>query len=62
MTARLRGDPVRLGVDAGPSLLMVAVCCWLLLRRLRLPADTFDAVRPTFWPDENGPLPAIMRP
>jgi hypothetical protein len=25
-------------------------------------ADAFDAVRPTFWPDETEPLPAIMRP
>ncbi len=25
-------------------------------------ADTFDAVRPAFWPDETERLPVIMRP
>lgn len=60
--AFLKGDDVTLGADAGPSLVMVAVCCWLLVRWLRALADTFDAVRPTFWPDETGQLPAIMRP
>jgi hypothetical protein len=34
----------------------------LLVRWLTVLADTFDAVRPTFWPDETEPLPAIMRP
>jgi hypothetical protein len=49
----LRGDDVQLGADAGPSLVMVAVCCGLLTRWLRVLADPTDAVRPTFWPDET---------
>jgi hypothetical protein len=60
--ALLHGDKLTLGADAGPSLVMVGVCCWLLVRWLAVLADTFDAVRPTFWPDEVDPLPAIMRP
>jgi hypothetical protein len=32
---------------------MVAVCCGLLSRWLRVLADPTDAVRPTFWPDER---------
>ncbi len=61
VAAFLRGDDLTLGADAGPSLVMVAVCCWLLVRWLRALADTFDAVRPTFWPDETEHLPVIMR-
>jgi len=62
VAALLRGDPVHLGADAGPSLVMVAGCCWLLVRWLHLLADTVDAVRPTFWPVESPPPPVIMRP
>lgn len=42
---------VKLGPDAGPSLLMVAVCCWLLARWVReMTLIDLPAVRPTFWP------------
>lgn len=54
VAALVGGDPVDLGADAGPSLVMLAVCGWLLVRWLRDLADTFDAVRPTFWPAEPG--------
>jgi hypothetical protein len=52
VVAGLLGDSdVTLGPDAGPSLVMVAVCCWLLVRWLReVTTAGPDAVRPTFWP------------
>jgi hypothetical protein len=56
------GDPVHLGADAGPSLLMVVVCCWPLVRWLRDLVGTVDAARPPFWPEEAAPAPVIMRP
>lgn len=49
------GSSVSLGPDAGPSLVMVAVSCWLLVRWVReLGGAGADAVRPTFWPPESG--------
>jgi len=62
IAALFAGDRVTLGADAGPSLVMVVACWWLLVRWLGVLADTFEAVRPTFWPDETEPAPAIMRP
>ncbi|MDX6359540.1 MAG: hypothetical protein QOH37_2594 [Nocardioidaceae bacterium] len=55
VVAGLLGDSdVTLGPDAGPSLVMVAVCCWLLVRWLReMAAAGPDAMRPTFWPTER---------
>lgn len=52
VVAGLVGDSdVTLGPDAGPSLVMVAVCCWLLVRWMRELAGAGPrAVRPTFWP------------
>jgi hypothetical protein len=54
VVAGLLGDShVTFGPDAGPSLVMVAVCCWLLVRWLReMAVAGRDAVRPTFWPVE----------
>lgn len=54
VVAGLLGDSdVELGPDAGPSLVMVAVCCWLLGQWLReLSTSGPDAVRTTFWPAE----------
>jgi hypothetical protein len=53
VAAALRDQPVHLGADAGPSLLMLAVCGALLVRWLRALTRTTDAVRPTFWPEES---------
>jgi hypothetical protein len=53
LAALVNDQAVRLGADAGPSVVMVGICGWLLLRWKRELAGTFDAVRATFWPDED---------
>jgi hypothetical protein len=55
VAALVEGDHVDLGADAGPSLVMLAVCGWLLVRWLHDLADASDGVRPTFWPADPGP-------
>jgi hypothetical protein len=48
----VRGDDVSLGADAGPSLVMVAVCVWLARRWwLALPVAG-PGRRPHLWPDD----------
>jgi hypothetical protein len=53
LAALVNDQAVRLGADAGPSVVMVGICGWLLLRWKRELAGTVDAVRATFWPDED---------
>jgi len=55
VAALVEGDHVALGADAGPSLVMLAFCGWLLVRWLRDLADASDGVRTTFWPADPGP-------
>ena len=50
--------PRAAAVAAGPLRRdLVPAILWL-----HVLADTFDAVRPTFWADESEAAPAIMRP
>jgi hypothetical protein len=46
----VRGDDVQLGPDAGPSTVMLAVCCWLLVRWAKALGRVPGGTRPVMWP------------
>jgi hypothetical protein len=56
----LRGDDVHFGADAGPSLVMVAVCVWLATRWWRALPVSGAGRRSHLWP-EAGPPAQLSR-
>lgn len=53
VAAIVRGDHVQPGPDAGPSTVMVALCCWLLGRWVADLDQVRRATRDVVWPSEQ---------
>lgn len=53
----VRDDDVRLGPDAGPSTVMLALCCWLLVRWARGLGHVSGGTRAVIWPPAGNSHP-----